>query len=86
MDDAGRAGSNLAVGVNVRHYVVTHFLFALAGYVVVNVIDVRFQLVHLLLRDGQAEGHSALASDTHRRRQVENFMSEEKVYSISLDA
>ena len=34
----------------------------------------------------KAAGISAFASDTHRRRQVENFMSEEKLYSISFEA
>ena len=55
MDDALRAGRVEAVGVDVRHHVVADFLLPLRNSVIVDGADVRGQLVHLLLRDRQAE-------------------------------
>ena len=55
VDDARRLGRSLANGVNVRHNVVAHFLFARPGGLVVDVRNVCLPLVHLLLRYGQAE-------------------------------
>ena len=55
MDDAGGLRCGLAEGVNVCHDVVTDFLLTRSGDVVVDVVDVCFHLVDLLLRDRQTE-------------------------------
>ena len=55
VDNAGRLGSRLAEGVNVRHNVMAYLLLALTGHIVVDVGQVRGHLVHLLLRDRQTE-------------------------------
>ena len=57
VDDARRLRCGLAKGVNVRHNVVADFLFARPRGLVVDVGQVCFHLVHLLLCDGQAERH-----------------------------
>ena len=57
VDDACGARRGLAVGVDVRHHVMPHFLFALPHAVIVNVGDVALQLGHLRRGDGQAKLH-----------------------------
>ena len=60
MDDARRLGALLAVGIDVAHHVVADHLFPLLGHLVVDVLGVGFQLVDLLLGDGQAQLHLRL--------------------------
>ena len=60
VDDARRLRRGLAEGVNVRHDVVADFLLARFGGLIINISDMRLHLVHLLLRDGQAERHLRL--------------------------
>ena len=60
VDDALGIGAHVAVGVHVGHHVVAHALLVAAGRVVVDVVDVRLQLVHLRLGDGQAQLHLGL--------------------------
>ena len=55
VDDAGGGRRRLAVGVHMRHHIVAHLVLALFGDLVVDVGDVRGELVDLLLRDGQAQ-------------------------------
>ena len=55
MDDACGGGRGLAIGVHVRHHIVAHLVLALFGDLVVDVGDVRGELVDLLLCDGQAQ-------------------------------
>ena len=55
MDDAGRAGRDLAERVHVRHHVMAHLFFTRTDAVVVNIRDMRLHFVDLLLRDGQAQ-------------------------------
>ena len=54
---AGRLGSRLAEGVNVRHNVVANYLFARGGYLVVDIINISLKLIYLLLSYGQAKLH-----------------------------
>jgi len=55
MDDALRARRHLAEAVDVRHDVVADLLFLGRDHVVVDGAHVGRELVHLRLRDGQAE-------------------------------
>ena len=55
VDDALRVRALDAVGIDVRHDVVTAFLLFFDGDFIVDVVGVRFQFVDLLLRDGQAQ-------------------------------
>ena len=52
VNDAGGGGGRLAVGVNMGHNVMAHFLFPLGGKVKVDVGNVGFQLRHLPGGDG----------------------------------
>ena len=54
MDDALGAGALEAVGVDVAHHVVAALLLPPGGVLVVDVLDMAFQLRYLLLGDGQA--------------------------------
>ena len=84
MDDAGCLGALLAVGVNVAHHIMAHQLLARNGDLVVDIVHMGFQLGHhfgvILVRPCSI---SARASATHRRRQVWNLLSSEKMYCIS---
>ena len=55
MDDARRFRALLAVGVDVAHHIMADHLLPLLGHLVVDVLGVGFQLVDLLLGDGQAQ-------------------------------
>ena len=55
MDDTGGGGRGLAVGIHVRHHVVTDFLFPRRGTGEVDVRDVGFQLLDLLFGDRQSQ-------------------------------
>ena len=58
MDDAGRLGALLAVGVHMAHHVVAHKALALFGDFIVDVVHMSFQLGHHLGGDiGQALLH-----------------------------
>ena len=52
-------GALLTVSVNVAHNVVADFLFAGFRNVIVDVVDMSFKLVYLLLCYGQTELHFA---------------------------
>ena len=57
VDDGHGLGAQLPVGVHVGHHVVAELLLPRCGLLVVNVIDMRLQLVHLLLGHRQAQLH-----------------------------
>jgi hypothetical protein len=87
MDDARRLRALLAVGVDMAHHVVAHELFARGGDLVVDVVRVRLELRDHIGRDVfEALVHLRAASATHRRRQVRNLLSSEKMYCISSEA
>ena len=56
VDDTGGRGSRQAVGVDMGHHVMAHLLFPLGSGGIVNIRNVGFQLLHLLLGDVQAQG------------------------------
>ena len=60
VDDALCGGSDVAECRDVRHDVVPLLAFVLFGALVVDVVDVRFELLDLLFRDGKPELHLAL--------------------------
>ena len=55
VDHTSGAGRRFSVGIDMCHHVMPHFLFPLRGTFKINIIDVRFQLRHLLCRNGQAK-------------------------------
>ena len=55
MDDACGLRSDLAEGVNMCHNVMAHFLLALLCHFIINVVDVGFHLVDLLLCNRQTK-------------------------------
>ena len=55
MDDARCGRRRLAIGIDVRHHVVADLLLAPADAVVIDVVDVRFKLRNLIIRDRQAQ-------------------------------
>ena len=55
MDDAGSLRSNLTKGVHMCHNVMTYFLLTLAGYLVINIVDVGFHFVDLFLCNRQTQ-------------------------------
>ena len=55
VDDALRAGRSRAEGIDVRHHIVPQLLFLRRDEFIVDGGDVCGQLVHLLLRHGQAQ-------------------------------
>ena len=55
MDDACSLRSDLAEGVNMCHNVMAHFLLALLRHFIINVVDVGFHLVDLLLCNRQTK-------------------------------
>lgn len=69
-----------------RHHIVAHLVLALFGDLVVDVGDVRGELVDLLLRDGQAQLVLGAASATHSLRHVWKRISGEKRCSMYSDA
>ena len=60
MDDALGGGGDVAERRDVRHDVVPLLPLVLLGALVIDVVDVRLEIVHLLLRDGKPELHLAL--------------------------
>ena len=60
MDDAPRLRAGLAVGQHVRHHVVSHLVLVARGGFIVDVKDMRAQLLELLVRDRQPERLLAL--------------------------
>ena len=57
MDDTGSLGADLTIGIDVGHDIVTAALFLCLGNIIVNVVDVGFQFVHLLLCHRQTQLH-----------------------------
>ena len=57
VNNARSGRGSLAVGIDVRHYVVADFLFPGLHAVIVDIRDMRSQLVHLRLRHRQAQFH-----------------------------
>ena len=55
MDNACRSRSSFTIGVDMGHHIVAHFFFPLRRTVKINIINMGFQLRHLLRRDGQPE-------------------------------
>ena len=55
VDDALGVRALLAVGVDVGHHVVAHFLFPGGGHVVVDIVRMRLQLSNLFVGDGQPQ-------------------------------
>ena len=55
MENPGGGRRGLAVGVDVRHYVMADFPLPARRQIKVNVVDLRFQFGDLFRRDGQAE-------------------------------
>ena len=55
MDDSCRRGSNLAIGIDVSHDIMANLLLPRRGAGEVNVLNVVFQLCHLLRCDRQAQ-------------------------------
>ena len=57
MNDAGSLGADLTVCIHVGHDIVPAAFFFCFCHVIVNVVDIGFQFVHLLLCHGQTEFH-----------------------------
>ena len=55
MNDALRARRIEAVSVNVRHHIMPNLFFPRCDHIVIDGAYMRGQLVHLRLRDGQAQ-------------------------------
>ena len=57
MDNTRRVGAGLAVCVNVRHYVVTHFLLPRLGNREIYIVHIGFKLINLFLCNIQPQLH-----------------------------
>ena len=60
MDNAGGLRRDLAVGVDMSHHIMAHFLFPSRRTFVINIGDVRFQLGDLFCRNWKAQLHFRL--------------------------
>ena len=55
VDDARSVGRRLAVGVDVRHDIMAHFTLPCGNDIIIDIIDMSFKLLHLLLGHRQPQ-------------------------------
>ncbi len=56
VDDAGSLGGHQTIGIHMGHHIVAHFLLPGSRHGKVNIVQLGFQLVHLLLAHRQPQG------------------------------